>query len=60
MKKNQTANRKLTLNRDTLRSLNTSALQKVEGAGTAACDDSLNYSCDPASVRICPASRWIC
>ena len=60
MKKNHAAPRKLTLNRDTLRALDMSALQKVEGAGTAVCDDSLNYSCDPASVRICPASRRIC
>ncbi len=60
MKKSHASGQKLTLNRDTLRSLNASALAKVDGAGTLACDDSVNYSCDPASVRICPASRRIC
>lgn len=53
---------KLSLNRETLRTLEEARLQahQVQGAGTLACDDSLNYSCDPASVRICPASRRVC
>ncbi len=50
MKKKTLPNRKLNLNRDTLRALETSALGEAAGAATH------QNSCDPISALRCPGS----